>query len=154
MIANTPMRVSASASFGRSNLQPEDGVAVVGERGSGGAPATPYAGSLCTDGRVDASLLGVAAVLRAPSPAPWHATAHWQRDVLRTLGNARDFAGARRVFEGAPRPRRMVVWEEMIRVCNLCGEPGFASQVLAEKAQGQGGGGKMAPGFSFTPPPK
>ena len=37
MIANTPMRVSASASFGRSNLQPEDGVAVVGERGSGGA---------------------------------------------------------------------------------------------------------------------
>ena len=112
--------------------------------GSGGAPATPYAGSLCTDGRVDASLLGVAAVLRAPSPAPWHATAHWQRDVLRTLGNARDFAGARRVFEGAPRPRRMVVWEEMIRVCNLCGEPGFASQVLAEMAQGQGGGGKMA----------
>ena len=34
MIANTPMRVSASASFGRSNLQREDGGVVVGERGS------------------------------------------------------------------------------------------------------------------------
>ena len=37
MIANTPTRVSASASFGRSNLQREDGAVVVGERGSGGA---------------------------------------------------------------------------------------------------------------------
>ena len=31
MIANTPTRVSASASFGRSNLQREDGAVLVGE---------------------------------------------------------------------------------------------------------------------------
>ena len=37
MIANTPTRVSASASFGRSNLQREDGAVLVGERGGGGA---------------------------------------------------------------------------------------------------------------------
>ena len=73
----------------------------------------------------------VAPVLLTPNP-PWHDKAHWLRDVLRTLGNANDFEGARITFERAPRPRPQVVWEEMIRVCNLCGEPAFASEVLSE----------------------
>ena len=44
MIANTPTRVSASASFGRSNLQREDGAVLVGERGSGGAGSVAGSG--------------------------------------------------------------------------------------------------------------
>ena len=49
MIANTPTRVSASASFGRSNLQPEDGAVLVDERRGGGAGSV--AGSGVAPGR-------------------------------------------------------------------------------------------------------
>ena len=71
------------------------------------------------------------ALLQTDDP-PWHAHPSWLRDVLRTLGNVRDFEAARMAFGRAPVPRARVVWEEMIRVCNLCGEPAFASEVLSE----------------------
>jgi len=64
-----------------------------------------------------------------------HATFH----LIRTLGNAGDFEGARRVFEAAPRPRPELVWSEMLRCCNVCGEPAFASDVLASEAGAQAG---------------
>ena len=104
-----------------------------GSRSSGGEASSRGGGDRFDE--VGGAEEGVAPVLLSAAP-PWHSKAHWMRDVLRTLGNAQDFAGARRTFERAPRPRPQVVWEEMIRVCNLCGEPGFASEVLSESVAG------------------
>jgi pentatricopeptide repeat protein len=53
------------------------------------------------------------------------------RDLIRTLGNAGDFENARRAFELSPSPRPQIIWSEMIRVCNLCGEVSMASEILA-----------------------
>ena len=71
------------------------------------------------------------ALLLVESP-PWNRQPGWLRDIVRVLGRARDFTSARWVFERAPRPRHECVWEAMLEVCNLCGEPGCASEVLSE----------------------
>ena len=61
------------------------------------------------------------------------------RDLLRCLGAAEDFAEARRVFERAPRPRSPKVWQEMIKVCNACGEPEYALRIISQGGQGEVG---------------
>ena len=76
--------------------------------------------------------------------AAWYARPTCVRDVLRTLGNAEDFGAARSVFETTPKPRPRVVWSTMLDVCNACGEPAFASAVLAESMPGLGA--FLAPG--------
>ena len=55
-----------------------------------------------------------------------------QANLLRTLGAAGDFEAARSAFDAIPPPRHSLVWAEMLRVCNACGEAGFASRLLAE----------------------
>jgi hypothetical protein len=81
------------------------------------------------------------AVVLATAEAPWARRPRCVVHILRTLGNARDFGAARLVFELVPLPRPPAVWSEMLRVCNLCGEPAFASRLLAEA----GGGASRAP---------
>lgn len=79
------------------------------------------------------------AILLATPTAPWSRRARSVCNVLRTLGNAGDFAGARLVFELVPLPRPPTVWSEMVNVCNQCGEPRFASTLLAQVGQNDGG---------------
>ena len=76
--------------------------------------------------------------LLADVDAAWYARPKCVRDVLRTLGHAEDFEAARKVFENCPKPRPRFVWSTMIDVCNACGEPAFASAVLAESMPGLG----------------
>ncbi|KAL1523895.1 hypothetical protein AB1Y20_018814 [Prymnesium parvum] len=52
--------------------------------------------------------------------------------MLRCFGRATDFDGAREAFESAPRPRSPKVWEEMIRVCNACGQPEYALSIVSQ----------------------
>jgi len=54
------------------------------------------------------------------------------RDLIRIFGKAGDFEGARGYFELAERPRPFIVWSEMVKVCNACGNTALASQILAE----------------------
>ena len=54
------------------------------------------------------------------------------RDLIRTFANAGDYEGARQFFERASRPRPFVVWSEMLKVCNACGDTALASEILLE----------------------
>ena len=78
----------------------------------------------------------VEALLSLGERAPWSRKPKAVRDMIRTLGHAGDFEGARTVFENMPTPRPPVVWNEMLAQCNACGEPAFASALLAEVAGG------------------
>jgi pentatricopeptide repeat protein len=77
-------------------------------------------------------------VLEVAAP-PWHARDAWIRDVVRTLGNIGDFKSARRQFDRAPQPRSYALWEEMLRVCNICGEPGGATEILMQQPPSDAG---------------
>lgn len=55
------------------------------------------------------------------------------RDLINICGHAGDFQGARRYFEQAASPRPFIVWSEMLRVCNACGNATMASELLAQQ---------------------
>lgn len=81
---------------------------------------------------------GVPLALLLVDDPPWHERSDWLRDMVLVCGYAYDFASARWIFESAPKPRSDDLWEAMVRVCNVCNEPAYTSDILKSQLSSDG----------------